>query len=210
MNLLENRGVVTPHWGHDPRFGNPSVFGLVWFGLVFLSLRVFVYFDCGAGLWDDAIGCLAVVDVLATLAAFSRAGDQPSVCRPKILAPAGAADAARLRMVQVSNKPGAGRQQRASPRRSEANLLCVFFCRAVQGVHPCHSQLMVGAEFIANDVYLGCSDDGRPAADCLKLVTGPNMGGKSTLMRQVSLSRSSPTTATSPVRSGRSDPTTST
>ena len=134
MNLLENRGVVTPHWGHDPRFGNPSVFGLVWFGLVFLSLRVFVYFDCGAGLWDDAIGCLAVVDVLATLAAFSRAGDQPSVCRPKILAPAGAADAARLRMVQVSNKPGAGRQQRASPRRSEANLLCVFFfavrCRA--------------------------------------------------------------------------------
>ena len=69
---------------------------------------------------------------------------------------------------------------------------------------------MVGAEFIANDVYLGCSDDGRPAADCLKLVTGPNMGGKSTLMRQVSLSRSSPTTATSPVRSGRSDPTTST
>ena len=58
----------------------------------------------------------------------------------------------------------------------------------MQGVHPCHSQLMVGAEFIANDVYLGCSDDGRPAADCLKLVTGPNMGGKSTLMRQVSLS----------------------
>ena len=123
--------------GRDPTLGSrPPVREplRVWFGL--LSLRVFVYFDCGAGLWDDAIGCLAVVDVLATLAAFSRAGDQPSVCRPKILAPAGAADAARLRMVQVSNKPGAGRQQRASPRRSEANLLCVFFLPCGAGRAP--------------------------------------------------------------------------
>ena len=57
--------------------------------------------------------------------------------------------------------------------------------RMVEGIHPCHSQLFVSTEFIPNDVYLGCQADGAPSNDSLKLVTGPNMGGKSTLMRQV-------------------------
>jgi DNA mismatch repair protein MSH6 len=62
----------------------------------------------------------------------------------------------------------------------------------VQGRHPAHSQLFVNNELIPNDV-----DIGSPPADAmlespddahsLTLVTGPNMGGKSTLMRQVGL-----------------------
>lgn len=54
--------------------------------------------------------------------------------------------------------------------------------RLVQGRHPVHSQLFVNGEFIPNDVVLG-----EEAGHSLTLVTGPNMGGKSTLMRQVGL-----------------------
>ena len=46
------------------------------------------------------------------------------------------------------------------------------------GHHPC--LVLRGADFIPNDVTLG-----RGAS--LVLVTGPNMGGKSTLMRQTAL-----------------------
>ena len=112
------------------------------------SRRIFAQFDTHHKLWEDAVGCLAVIDVLCALAAFSRAADQVA-CRPKIMA---------------GGQP---------------------YLRMVEGIHPCHSQLFVSTEFIPNDVYLGCQADGTPSNDSLKLVTGPNMGGKSTLMRQV-------------------------
>ncbi|GCB73724.1 hypothetical protein scyTo_0002805 [Scyliorhinus torazame] len=55
--------------------------------------------------------------------------------------------------------------------------------------HPCVLKTFFG-DFIPNDVFIGCQDveDGQSnnQASCL-LVTGPNMGGKSTLMRQVGL-----------------------
>ena len=60
------------------------------------------------------------------------------------------------------------------------------FLRMVQGRHPCHSQLFVSSEFIPNDVSIGAAPSGQ-SAQSLTLVTGPNMGGKSTLMRQVGL-----------------------
>lgn len=55
--------------------------------------------------------------------------------------------------------------------------------------HPCVTKTFFGDDFIPNDVYIGCSgssddDEGKGEASCV-LVTGPNMGGKSTLMRQV-------------------------
>lgn len=55
--------------------------------------------------------------------------------------------------------------------------------------HPCVTKTFFGDDFIPNDIHIGClgsgeEDEGRGDASCV-LVTGPNMGGKSTLMRQV-------------------------
>lgn len=58
--------------------------------------------------------------------------------------------------------------------------------------HPCVTKTFFGDDFIPNDIFIGCpgveedDDDGKALAPCV-LVTGPNMGGKSTLMRQVSV-----------------------
>lgn len=54
--------------------------------------------------------------------------------------------------------------------------------------HPCITKTFFGDDFIPNDIFIGCLDsreeEGDGDATCV-LVTGPNMGGKSTLMRQV-------------------------
>lgn len=55
--------------------------------------------------------------------------------------------------------------------------------------HPCVTKTFFGDDFIPNDISIGCPGSGgeeeKGDATCV-LVTGPNMGGKSTLMRQVS------------------------
>lgn len=54
--------------------------------------------------------------------------------------------------------------------------------------HPCVTKTFFGDDFIPNDIYVGCAgsseNEEESHASCV-LVTGPNMGGKSTLMRQV-------------------------
>ncbi|XP_053317334.1 DNA mismatch repair protein Msh6 [Spea bombifrons] len=56
--------------------------------------------------------------------------------------------------------------------------------------HPCITKTFFGDDFIPNDIVIGCqegeSDENGNAAHCV-LVTGPNMGGKSTLLRQAGL-----------------------
>ncbi|XP_053568202.1 DNA mismatch repair protein Msh6 [Bombina bombina] len=55
--------------------------------------------------------------------------------------------------------------------------------------HPCITKTFFGDDFIPNDVVIGCKDsdsEGSTDAHCV-LVTGPNMGGKSTLLRQTGL-----------------------
>lgn len=58
------------------------------------------------------------------------------------------------------------------------------FLEIRDGVHP--SIGMSQDDVIPNDVVIGC-DGGEGAHSPLVLVTGPNMGGKSTLMRQTAL-----------------------
>ena len=52
--------------------------------------------------------------------------------------------------------------------------------------HPCVTKTFFGDDFIPNDILIGCEqeEEENGKAYCV-LVTGPNMGGKSTLMRQV-------------------------
>ncbi|XP_069811021.1 DNA mismatch repair protein Msh6 [Dendropsophus ebraccatus] len=55
--------------------------------------------------------------------------------------------------------------------------------------HPCITKTFFGDDFIPNDIVIGCKDeddDEGSTAHCV-LVTGPNMGGKSTLLRQAGL-----------------------
>uniref|UniRef100_A0A8C4PYB2 DNA mismatch repair protein n=1 Tax=Eptatretus burgeri TaxID=7764 RepID=A0A8C4PYB2_EPTBU len=54
--------------------------------------------------------------------------------------------------------------------------------------HPCVFRGAFGDDFIPNDILIGVedADEGLSPARCV-LVTGPNMGGKSTLMRQAGL-----------------------
>ncbi len=47
--------------------------------------------------------------------------------------------------------------------------------------HPVVEQILNGSPFVPNDVYLNCS------ANRVAIITGPNMAGKSTYMRQVAL-----------------------
>ena len=49
------------------------------------------------------------------------------------------------------------------------------------GRHPVVEQMMKGTPFVPNDSYLNCGDD------MVSIITGPNMAGKSTYMRQVAL-----------------------
>uniref|UniRef100_A0ABI7X640 DNA mismatch repair protein n=1 Tax=Felis catus TaxID=9685 RepID=A0ABI7X640_FELCA len=54
--------------------------------------------------------------------------------------------------------------------------------------HPCITKTFFGDDFIPNDILIGCEEEEEESgkAYCV-LVTGPNMGGKSTLMRQAGL-----------------------
>ena len=49
------------------------------------------------------------------------------------------------------------------------------------GRHPVVEQMLRGSLFVPNDTKLDCEDN------CLAIITGPNMAGKSTYMRQVAL-----------------------
>lgn len=51
--------------------------------------------------------------------------------------------------------------------------------------HPCITKTFFGDDFIPNDIVIGSKDEESGSEASCVLVTGPNMGGKSTLMRQV-------------------------
>jgi DNA mismatch repair protein MutS len=113
---------------------------------------------------------------------------------------------AALRKFVVEN---ASRIRRSSAAVAEADLLACFahlaagrryvppqladepILEAVAARHPVIEQWMEetrDGRFIANDVYLNAGlDDSNIAGPSLLLVTGPNMGGKSTYLRQAAM-----------------------
>ncbi|CAI9720918.1 mismatch repair Msh6 [Octopus vulgaris] len=119
--------------------------------------RIFHQFDTDYQMWDQAVQCLAVLDVLLCLAEYSRCGEG-AICRPEIVLP------------EADSKP---------------------FLLIREGRHPCIGRSSAAEDFIPNDTMIGVKDNIEtedPTTDSqVVLVTGPNMGGKSTLMRQVGL-----------------------
>nr|XP_002126574.3 DNA mismatch repair protein Msh6 [Ciona intestinalis]XP_018666811.1 DNA mismatch repair protein Msh6 [Ciona intestinalis] len=113
---------------------------------------VFREFDKDFEMWNTAVSCLALLDVLSSFAEYSK-GDKDEMSRPIILPPSS------------QHQP----------------LLEIRSAR-----HPCITKIIFSDDFIPNDTILGCGDEGEDHPMCL-LLTGPNMGGKSTLMRQVGL-----------------------
>lgn len=115
--------------------------------------------------WMSALKCLARLDVLMNLALWSAVGDGGGeMCRPVIMDPHTAPD--------------------------QRPFLEMTRCR-----HPCVRDTFSGGSFIPNDLVLGREGGqglgleglGHHGAPCM-LLTGPNMGGKSTLLRQTCLS----------------------
>ncbi|NWV62437.1 MSH6 protein, partial [Malurus elegans] len=115
--------------------------------------RLFYNFDKNGKDWHTAVECIAVLDVLMSLAHYSQDGDGP-LCRPVILLP-------------VDNAPP--------------------FLELRNSRHPCITKTFFGDDFIPNDIVIGSKDEGSSSEASCVLVTGPNMGGKSTLMRQAGL-----------------------
>uniref|UniRef100_A0A3Q1J9U2 DNA mismatch repair protein n=2 Tax=Anabas testudineus TaxID=64144 RepID=A0A3Q1J9U2_ANATE len=121
--------------------------------------RLFYNFDKNYRDWKTGVECMAVLDVLLALSRYSQGGDGP-MTRPQVLLP-------------------------------EGNDQVAPFIELTGSRHPCVTKTFFGDDFIPNDVHIGCpgsdeSDEGKGHASCV-LVTGPNMGGKSTLMRQCGL-----------------------
>ncbi|XP_066172436.1 LOW QUALITY PROTEIN: DNA mismatch repair protein Msh6 [Sylvia atricapilla] len=115
--------------------------------------RLFYNFDKNSKDWQTAVECIAVLDVLMSLAHYSQGGDGP-LCRPVILLP----------------------MDNAAP-----------FLELRNSRHPCITKTFFGDDFIPNDIVIGIKDEGSSSEASCVLVTGPNMGGKSTLMRQAGL-----------------------
>lgn len=90
-----------------------------------------------------------------------------------------------LSLAEVSAQPGFSRPQFYEGSSTPS------FVRFKNARHPCLAQTYQGGEYIPNDATLGAAPagiaDDAPSAPNMLLLTGPNMGGKSTLLRQTCL-----------------------
>lgn len=90
-----------------------------------------------------------------------------------------------LSLAEVSAQPGFSRPQFYQGASTPS------FVHLKNARHPCLAQTYQGGEYIPNDATLGAAPVGvagdAPGAPNMLLLTGPNMGGKSTLLRQTCL-----------------------
>eukprot|EP00899_Mesostigma_viride_P023184 jgi/Mesvir1/404/Mv11296-RA.1 len=151
--------------------------------------------------WSALVRCVADLDALSSLAIASITNDGP-MCRPEFGLPDDAFDASNHDNSRAENQNGGPATAAHCQRRRTGPWLEVRRLR-----HPCASSLSLssGVSFVPNDTVLGGRVDvGEEAtaegkgergegegegqlAPPLIILTGPNMGGKSTLLRQVSL-----------------------
>lgn len=119
--------------------------------------RIFAKFSDDYEKWINAVHCLAVLDVLLSLSFYSQCGGS-TMTRPSVTLPQ-----------TETTKP---------------------FIEIRNGYHPCITNVFAGGEFIPNDMVIGMPNKDNADVSShagVVLITGPNMGGKSTLMRQVGL-----------------------
>ncbi|VDD80594.1 unnamed protein product [Mesocestoides corti] len=122
--------------------------------------RLFASFSSSFSDWQAGVKCIGELDCLLSLANYS-ASAAAVTCRPQLCP------------LDLDTKP---------------------FLEILGGFHPCLMRSFAGGDITPNDLQLGLISDQKektvtgfkPGATTL-LITGPNMGGKSTLMRQTAL-----------------------
>ncbi|CAG09472.1 unnamed protein product, partial [Tetraodon nigroviridis] len=148
--------------------------------------RLFYNFDKNYRDWKAAVECMAVLGNRARSSSSLVRGAVAFECVDEcddISESGSSADVllAFSRYSQGGDGPMA-RPEVAPPSRGRAPFLELTGSR-----HPCVTKTFFGDDFIPNDIFIGCRGSGEEEekgdATCV-LVTGPNMGGKSTLMRQ--------------------------
>ncbi|KAG8184513.1 hypothetical protein JTE90_002359 [Oedothorax gibbosus] len=119
-----------------------------------VTKNIFRDFDKDYERWKAAVHCISTLDVLISLTLYFKSSGV-TMCRPKFSLPDG---------------------------DIEPHL------KIIDGIHPTFLKYYTGDDYIPNSVYIGRSqhseDDSINDGGKVVLVTGPNMGGKSTLMRQ--------------------------
>eukprot|EP00112_Aurelia_sp_Birch-Aquarium-sp1_P001465 Seg1159.3 transcript_id=Seg1159.3/GoldUCD/mRNA.D3Y31 product="DNA mismatch repair protein Msh6" protein_id=Seg1159.3/GoldUCD/D3Y31 len=123
--------------------------------------NIFHLFDEKYKSLEGAQQCISVLDCLMSLAVYSSNADGV-LCRPEGILPSS----------------------------DETDKMVTPFIEIRNSRHPCISRTFTGDDFIPNDIIIGRiegnEEDQNSESTCL-LVTGPNMGGKSTLMRQTGI-----------------------
>lgn len=126
-----------------------------------LNRRIFEKFSERHEEWEMVIQCLKMLDVLCSLAEYARTYAE-DICLPEIL-------------------PFVDQVNKITSAQFTVHTKICFQPKIVvkDGRHPCITNV---ESFVPNDTFIGT--EGHPS---ILLLTGPNMGGKSTLMRQIAL-----------------------
>jgi DNA mismatch repair protein MSH6 len=122
--------------------------------------------------WSKATYNIAVLDCLMSLSEYARSCD---TCVPTIFDDT---ENEKVRQLYCGILPSNRSVISLIPMQGLTALILKIFIEITDGKHPC----IISDNFIPNDTSIA-----GPEAAPLMILTGPNMGGKSTVMRQVGL-----------------------